>query len=90
MLQRGSIEPSTSPQASPLVIVLKAPDANGLRKLHLAVDYRNVNKYTVPTVSNIGDIGELIQSVGQSRYISVFDANIPITIRHWSKSPTDD
>jgi len=75
LLQRGFIEPSTSPQASPLVIVRKAPDANGVRKLRLAVDYRYVNKFTVPTVSNIGDIGELIQTVGQSRYISVFDAN---------------
>ena len=88
LLQRGFIEPSTSPQASPLVVVLKAPDASGLRKLRLAVDNRYVNKYTVPTVSNIGDIGELIQSVGQSRYISVFDANSGY-IRHWSKSPTD-
>ena len=54
LLQRGFIEPSKSSQASPLVIVLKAHDANGLRKLRLAVDYRYVNKYTVPTVSNIG------------------------------------
>jgi hypothetical protein len=31
LLHRGFIEPSTSPQASPLVVVLTAPDASGLR-----------------------------------------------------------
>ena len=74
LLQRGFIEPSTSPQASPLEVALKQPDAYGIRKLRLAVDFRWVNKYTEPTVSNIGDIGELIQAVGNSRFISIFDA----------------
>jgi hypothetical protein len=40
LLQRGFIEPSNSPQASPLVVVLKQPDANGHRGIQLAVDYR--------------------------------------------------
>jgi len=75
LLRLGFIEPSTSPQASPLVVVLKQPDAEGKRKLRLAVDYRWVNKYTEPTVPNIGNIGELIQAVGRCRYISLFDAN---------------
>ena len=75
LLQRGFIELSTSPQASPLVVVLKQPDAAGTRKLRLAVDFRWVNKYTEPTVSNIGDMNELIQAVGNSRFISIFDAN---------------
>ena len=75
LLQRGFIEPSTSPQASPLVVVLKQPDAAGTRKLRLAVDFRWVNKYTEPSVPNVGDIGELIQAVGNSRFISIFDAN---------------
>jgi len=75
LLRLGFIEASTSPQASPLVVVLKQPDAEGKRKLRLAVDYRWVNKYTEPTVPNIGDIGELIQAVGRCRYISLFDAN---------------
>ena len=75
LLQRGFIELSTSPQASPFVVVLKQPDAAGTRKLRLAVDFRWVNKYTEPTVSNIGDMSELIQAVGNSRFISIFDAN---------------
>jgi hypothetical protein len=44
LLHRGFIEPSNSPQASPLVVVLKQPDANGHRGIRLAVDYRWVNK----------------------------------------------
>lgn len=75
LLQRGFIEPSTSPQASPLVVVLKQPNAEGHRKLRLAIDFRWVNKYTEPTVPNMGDIGELIQAVGDSNFISLFDAN---------------
>src|SRR5664279_2023776 len=38
LLRLGFIEPSTSPQASPIVVVLKQPDAEGNRKLRLAVD----------------------------------------------------
>jgi hypothetical protein len=75
LLQRGFIEHSTSPQASSLVVVLKQPDVAGLRKLRLAIDFRWVNKYTEPTVPNIGDINELIQVVGNSNFISLFDAN---------------
>ena len=75
LLHRGFIEPSNSPQALPLVVVLKQPDANGHRGIRLAVDYRWVNKYTEAAVNNLEDISELIQDVGNSCFISVFDAN---------------
>ena len=74
LLQLGFIEPSDSPQASPIVVVLKQPDSNGNRKVRIAVDFRWVNKFTEPAVNNVEDISELIQEVGKSRYISVFDA----------------
>jgi len=45
LLALGFIRPSKSQMASPLVCVLKGKDGeDGVR---LAVDYRNVNKYTV-------------------------------------------
>jgi hypothetical protein len=64
-----------SPQASPLVVVLKRPDADGHHRLRLAVDYRWVNKFTELTVPNLEDMGDLIQAVGNSRLISYFYAN---------------
>ena len=75
LLRHGFIEPSTSPQASSIVVVLKQLDADGNRKIRLAIDYRWVNKYSEPTVPNLCDMDELIQAVGGSHYISLFDAN---------------
>ena len=72
LLRLGFIEPSTSPMASPIVCVLKGKDIkNGLR---IAIDYRYVNRYTLPNVTPLSDISEIIQKVGRCRYISVFDA----------------
>ena len=55
--------------------MLKQPHADGHRGVRLAIDFRWVNKFTEPTVANLDDIGELIQEVGSSCFISVFDAN---------------
>jgi len=56
-------------------VELKQPDVDGHRGIRLAIDYRWVNKYSESTVNNLEDIGELIQDVGNSRFISVFDPN---------------
>lgn len=74
LLSLGFIEPSTSPQASPLVVVLKDKDQNGHRSVRLAIDYRYVNKFTDPSVAPLEDISEIIQQVGKSNFISSFDA----------------
>jgi Integrase core domain/Integrase zinc binding domain len=74
LLLLGFIEASTSPQASPLVVVLKAKDKDGNRPVRLAIDYRYVNKYTAPSVAPLEDISEIIQQVGKSCFISSFDA----------------
>ena len=74
LLSLGFIEESTSPQASPLVVVLKAKDKDGNRPVRLAIDYRYVNKYTAPSVAPLKDISEIIQQVGKSCFISKFDA----------------
>ena len=63
LLSLGFIEASTSPQASPLVVVLKARDKDGNRPVRLAIDYRYVNKYTAPSVAPLEDISEIIQQV---------------------------
>ena len=70
----GFIERSTSPMASPIVCGLKAKDKEGARGLRIAIDYKYVNKFTQPSVAPLDDIGEIIQKVGASNYISLFDA----------------
>ena len=60
--------------ASPIVCVLKAKDKEGARGLRIAIDYKYVNKFTQPSVAPLDDIGEIIQKVGASNYISLLDA----------------
>jgi len=38
------------------------------------VNYQYVNHYTVPGQIPLPDVAEIIQKVGQAKYISVFDA----------------
>ena len=71
LLDKGFIRRSNSPMASPLVCVLKGP--NGRDGVRLAVDYRFINRYTVPDAFPVPDIREIIQRIGNSKFISVFD-----------------
>ena len=73
LLAQGFIRRSTSPMASPLVCVLKGP--GGRDGVRLAVDYRFVNKYTIPDAFPVPDIQEVVQRIGNARFISTFDAN---------------
>jgi hypothetical protein len=76
LIKYGFIEPSDSPQASPLVCIMKGKTVqDGVR---LAVDYRWVNRYTEDTAYPIDNITDLIHKVGQARFISLFDAKIKI------------
>jgi len=61
LLSLGFIEVSTSPQASPVIVFLKAKVKDGHCAVHLAIDYRYVNKYTAPSVAPLEDISEIIQ-----------------------------
>ena len=68
----GFIEPTDSPQASPIVCIMKGPTVHhGIR---LAVDYRYVNKYTIDSHQPLEYIPDVIQKVGNAKFISVFDA----------------
>jgi len=60
--------------ASPIVCVLKAKDKDGKRGLRIAIDYKYVNKFTEPSVAPLEPIDDLIQQVGASKFISLFDA----------------
>jgi hypothetical protein len=72
LLRLGSIKPSKSPMASPMVCVLKGKDSkDGAR---LAINYQYVNRHTTPDVLPMSDISEVIQRVGKARYITCCDA----------------
>jgi len=71
LLRLGFIEPSTSPQVSPLLCVLKPKDVNGKRAVRTCVDYRFVNKYTLRYVPLLNDITDFIQKIGNARYINI-------------------
>jgi Reverse transcriptase (RNA-dependent DNA polymerase) len=75
LLRLGFIEPSTSPQVSPLVCVLKPKGKDGKQAIRTCFDYRYVNKYTLQSVTVLEDINDTIQKVGNARYIFKFDAN---------------
>ena len=70
LLSAGCIEPSTSPYSSGLVLVRKKD--GGLR---VCVDYRAINKITVPDQYPMPRIDELIDTVGRckGRYFSSLD-----------------
>ncbi len=73
LLNLGLIRPSKSPMASPVVCVLKGKDGeDGVR---LAIDYRYLNKYCVADAFPFPDIGDIIQKIGNSKYVSLFDAS---------------
>ena len=59
LMQIGCVEPSSSPYASPLVLVRKKE--GGLR---VCVDYRNINQSTVLDRYPIPRIDELVDMVG--------------------------
>ena len=85
LLQLGLIYESSSPQASPIVCVLKGKD--GSRGVRLAVDYRYVNKYTVADALGPPDMHSVMQRIGSAKYISTFDGKssywtIPVKREH--------
>jgi hypothetical protein len=68
----GFIVPTDSPQASPIICIMKGKTiSDGIR---LAVDYRYVNSYTADCHQPLDFIPDLIQKVGNSNFISLFDA----------------
>lgn len=68
LLQTGLAVPSSSPWASPCILV---PKEGG--QLRLCTDYRRVNAVTVPDSYPIPRIDDLVDSIGKSKFISKID-----------------
>ena len=74
MLDLGIIRASTSPYASPIVIVKKKDGSN-----RICVDYRKLNKVTVADPEPIKTSEDLFQRLGKSNYFSKID----LSKRYW-------
>ena len=68
MLRIGVIEPSCSPFASPVVIVSK-PDG----KSRFCTDFRRLNSLTIPDGFPMQRIDDLIDKVGQAKFLTKID-----------------
>ena len=64
----GYIEPSTSPWAAPIVLVLKKESS-----LRMCIDYRKLNAVTQGDPYPLPIIEELIDGIGQSKFITILD-----------------
>ena len=64
LLKIKCIEPTNSSYASPIVLVRK-PDGN----LRVCVDYRSVNKDTIPDRYPLPHIHELIDAIGAQKAV---------------------
>jgi len=80
LLEQGVIEESTSPWALPIVMVPKADGTLGL-----CTDLHKVNSCTVPDPFPLPHIEELIDRVGQVKYLTKLD----MTRAYW-QVPLDD
>ena len=79
LLENGLAVPSCSPWASPCILV---PKEEGT--LRLCTDYRRVNDVTVPDAYPLPRVDDLVDSVGQSKFITKIDLlkgyyQIPLT-----------
>ena len=68
MQQQGVISPSTSPWASPVVLVRKKDGS-----LRFCIDFRKLNAITKPDVFPLPRIDDLSDQLGKSRYFSTLD-----------------
>jgi len=80
LLEQGIIEDSTSPWASPIVMV---PKADG--SLRLCTYFRKVNSCTVPDLFPLPRVEDLIDRVGRTKFLTKLD----MTRGYW-QVPLDD
>ena len=68
MLAHGVIEPTTSPWASPMVVVHKKD-----RTARICIDYRRLNSVTDMDAYPLPRIEDILDAIGQSRFITTLD-----------------
>ena len=68
MQSQGVIEPSSSPWASPVVLVRKNDGS-----LRFCIDYRHLNLVTKPDVFPLPRMDDLLDQLGQSKFFSTLD-----------------
>lgn len=68
MLELGVIRKSTSPYASPVVIVAKKDGSK-----RVCIDYRKLNKLTVPDPEPMTPAADVFQNIGQDQYFTKID-----------------
>jgi transposase InsO family protein len=72
LLNLGFIERIESPQASPIICIMKGKSLD--KGIRVVTDYRYVNRYTEDSHQPLECIPDLIHKIGQATYISKFDA----------------
>jgi len=68
MQRNGVIQPSSSPWASPIVLVRKKDGT-----LRFCIDYRALNSVTKPDPFPLPRIDDLLNQLGKSQYFSTLD-----------------
>ena len=86
LLHLGLIRPSTSPRASPVVLV---PKKDGTKRL--CVDYCQLKKVTMPDPFPMPWVDRLIDRIGTSLYIPIFYLNTNLSscpLASWEPRPS--
>ena len=73
MLKLGVVEPTNSHFSSPVTLVWKKPNDQGIRKARFCVDYRKLNKLIKPVLFPIPDIQTILSSLANMNYFSLTD-----------------
>ena len=74
MLGKGIISPSTSPWASPIVLVCKSLEQRFcLQELRFCIDYRGLNQITRNDAHPLPRVDDLLDSVGNAKYFTTLD-----------------
>jgi hypothetical protein len=70
LIEKGYIEPSTSPYSAPILFVKKKTG-----ELRMCIDYRGLNKITIKNKYPLPHISELLDRLDRVEYVSSIDLN---------------